>query len=615
MILEGITLAGFKCFRERVTFSFQRDPGLYFLTGHNAMVPELGANAVGKSSLLDAVSWCLYGKTLRKLKAKDVEAWGAGGHVSVILQLDGQYLRRGRKPNYLGWVDSDGLELQPLTQAEVDEYVGISFEMFTNAIVFGQFNKPFLDLMPAEKEKLFSEALELDSWLAYSDAANEKSRGIEALIQDLDRAQARLEGEVASAEEEDYAAHAKDWELDRKSKIADAVNSLTDVAKAQERLTRTIKKDRATIKTARNALDDINLELRDLQRDIEEMDQVLQSNYTACNQADTLIRQTEQHIEEFAALEGTCSLCGSEISEEDEDEHLDRLDAELLAYQKQRKALSKTQADIRTEVDKLHGMASKVRAEKDIARETLISAEVRIDNNSTARSRLDREEKALRKMVSELKKESNPFAALERKREESLNLLTQELEDLDNKLNMRTGRLDAFRYWVRGFRNMRLYLMDERLNELEMESNNILGELGLVDWRIQFTTERKVGRGGKQAYKPGFFVRIANGKEVESVPWEAWSGGESQRLRLAGSIGFASMILNYAGVESDIEFWDEPSSYLSEEGIEDLLDALYYRARNKGKQIWVIDHRALNYGGFTETVVVTNDERGSYFET
>lgn len=613
MKIAGITLAGFKCFSERVSFNFDREPGLYFLTGRNDMRPELGANAVGKSSLLDAISWCLYGKTLRKLKAADIEAWSGIGSVSVTLDLGGNYLRRSRKPNYLGWADSDGLELQPQTQADVDAYVGMSFEMFTNAIMFGQFNRPFLDLMPAEKEKLFSEALELDTWLSYSEVAGSKAKDIEDRLIQLDKEEARLEGELDKEEATDYSDHAKKWEVDHEKELKALKREVVAVTKERGKVAVGIAEGKRAAKEAREALDDIAYDLRDLHRDIDEMDRVLRANYAKCSKVDTLYTQTEKHIQQFEDLEGRCSLCGQEISEAAAEEHLDRLDAELAAYAKERKGLRGEQEDIREEIDSLRRQATKVRAEQDKYKERLNSASSTLEHSRKSLDKLSREEKALIRSVSEQTKKSNPFDTLEIEREESLRLLGLEVDTVRASIEAHSGRMNAFKYWVRGFRNVRLYLMDERLAELELEANNVLTELGLSDWRLAFTTERKIGRGGKKAYRPGFFVRIDNGTE-RSVPWEAWSGGESQRLRLAGSMGFASLILNHAGIEADIEFWDEPSSYLSEEGIEDLLDALYYRARDKQKQIWIIDHRALEYGGFAETVTVTNDERGSYFE-
>ena len=95
-------------------------------------------------------------------------------------------------------------------------------------------------------------------------------------------------------------------------------------------------------------------------------------------------------------------------------------------------------------------------------------------------------------------------------------------------------------------------------------------ELG-IKMHIKFDTERETTTG---TVSKGFQVLIYSPDNKEPVPWEAWSGGEAQRLRLAGSMGLASLILDSKGIKSNIEIFDEPSAYLSQSGIEDLVELL-----------------------------------------
>ena len=97
------------------------------------------------------------------------------------------------------------------------------------------------------------------------------------------------------------------------------------------------------------------------------------------------------------------------------------------------------------------------------------------------------------------------------------------------------------------------------------------------------------------------------------MPWEAWSGGEAQRLRTAADAGLASLIADYTGFESFVEVWDEPSSGINNEGIEDLLDVLRDRCIAEGKQVWVVDHHALESGYFDETVVAVKSASTTTF--
>ena len=70
--LKWIELNNFKSYRGIHKVQFPERAGLYSITGKNLLNPRLGANAVGKSTLLDAIFWALYGKTPRGLRANEV---------------------------------------------------------------------------------------------------------------------------------------------------------------------------------------------------------------------------------------------------------------------------------------------------------------------------------------------------------------------------------------------------------------------------------------------------------------------------------------------------------------------------------------------------------------
>jgi DNA repair exonuclease SbcCD ATPase subunit len=128
-------------------------------------------------------------------------------------------------------------------------------------------------------------------------------------------------------------------------------------------------------------------------------------------------------------------------------------------------------------------------------------------------------------------------------------------------------------YWRQGFRKVRLFCLDNVLRELAVETRNALLALGLVGWTVDFTTatENKSG-----TLKLGVQADIRS--TVATRKFETMSLGESQRARLAISLGLANLIQRWAGVRFDVEVFDEPTAWLSEQGVEDLLDALHARA-------------------------------------
>ena len=75
--IQKLTIQGFKSFisPQTIDFTFQLIPCFVFLTGENQVDVRLGANGVGKSSLFDALTWVLYGKTPIGLRASNIQNW------------------------------------------------------------------------------------------------------------------------------------------------------------------------------------------------------------------------------------------------------------------------------------------------------------------------------------------------------------------------------------------------------------------------------------------------------------------------------------------------------------------------------------------------------------
>ena len=61
--LLSVRLKNFVLYKDE-TFDFTT-PGHYFLYGKNLDVNGFKSNGTGKTLLFDAVTWCLYGKTIR----------------------------------------------------------------------------------------------------------------------------------------------------------------------------------------------------------------------------------------------------------------------------------------------------------------------------------------------------------------------------------------------------------------------------------------------------------------------------------------------------------------------------------------------------------------------
>jgi DNA repair exonuclease SbcCD ATPase subunit len=171
--LKNVTMKNFLSVgnvSQAVTFTGEE---LTLVLGENL---DLGGNdnrnGTGKSSILNAISYALYGEALVKIKRDNLinKINSKGMIVTIEFEKDGtQYrIERGRKPNLFKFIvngishDGETDEAQGdnrLTQVEVENTIGISHDMFKQIIALNTYNEPFLALKANEQRDLIEQLL------------------------------------------------------------------------------------------------------------------------------------------------------------------------------------------------------------------------------------------------------------------------------------------------------------------------------------------------------------------------------------------------------------------------------------------------------------------------
>ena len=195
--------------------SYQSPPQpLDFSNMHLAAL--IGANGHGKSALLDAITWALWGKA----RAGHDELVHAGaGKMQVIFEfeLGGQlysvarkYDRRSRKTSLelAVWDDADA-RWQPLTeagvratQARIDDLLHMDYETFVHTAFLKQGEADaFTTAPPAKRKEILGKVLNLAQYDAYAKRAKELRRETQRLTDQMSGRLEKLEEELARQEE------------------------------------------------------------------------------------------------------------------------------------------------------------------------------------------------------------------------------------------------------------------------------------------------------------------------------------------------------------------------------------------------------------------------------
>jgi hypothetical protein len=97
------------------------------------------------------------------------------------------------------------------------------------------------------------------------------------------------------------------------------------------------------------------------------------------------------------------------------------------------------------------------------------AAELRAKDSTTQEAKLQAEQ------------DINPFAQELMSLRKRIDQLTGDIEVLTKTFTIKQRKYERTHFWVKGFRDVRLHIIEDVLQELELCSNAMLDELGLVD--------------------------------------------------------------------------------------------------------------------------------------
>lgn len=197
-------------------FLSYRDPAELDLSGiHLAAIT--GSNGAGKSTILDAITWALFGKSRAKsdddLVTRTEVANGATAEVIFIFELEGALYRIIRRK-----VAGKSIELEfharavddtadrwqvrteakvRETQAEIEKLLRMNYDVFTNAsfLLQGKADE-FTTKTPDKRKEILAEILGVSQWDAYKDLAAERRKATENEASSVDRQLVEIEAEL-----------------------------------------------------------------------------------------------------------------------------------------------------------------------------------------------------------------------------------------------------------------------------------------------------------------------------------------------------------------------------------------------------------------------------------
>ena len=259
MIPVSLQLSGFLSYNQPVTVDFSSFD----------LACISGANGAGKSSLLDAITWALFGQARRRDDA--IINSRAGNTAEVVFTFDYennryrvQRIKTVNKPTLLEFavLDPDG-KWRPLTEhslRETEERIvqtlRMDYDTFTNASFFLQGRADqFAQQRPGDRKRILTSVLGLEVWETYRETAAERRKRQENELANIDGQLEEINAELGQEDQRRGNLRQLEGELARAGELRksheSSLQSLRQLASAVSKQKSLVELLQAQAETAR----------------------------------------------------------------------------------------------------------------------------------------------------------------------------------------------------------------------------------------------------------------------------------------------------------------------------------------------------------------------------
>jgi len=201
-------------------------------------------NGTGKTTIINALSYALYGDALTNIRKDNLinKTNGKGMMTTVEFEIQGKKYRieRGRRPNVLKfYIDGeDALSEEQQgdsreTQKEIEKIIGFPHNMFKHLIALNTYTEPFLAMKNNDQKDMIEQLLGITELSLKAEVLKERQKHTrdsikeeEIRINAIEESNKRIDKNIQEIE-----SRSKAWEINKENKLTELGTAIVDMEK------------------------------------------------------------------------------------------------------------------------------------------------------------------------------------------------------------------------------------------------------------------------------------------------------------------------------------------------------------------------------------------------
>jgi len=271
---------------------------LTLVLGHNLDMGGDGSrNGTGKTTIINALSYALYGDALTNIRKDNLinKTNGKGMITTVEFEIEGKSYRieRGRRPNVLKlFIDGeDALENEQQgdsreTQKEIEKIIGFPHNMFKHLIALNTYTEPFLAMKNNDQRDMIEQLLGITELSQKAEVLKERQKYTrdsikeeEIRINAVEESNKRIDKNIKEIESRSRA-----WEKNKENKLIELGEKIIrmeridiDTELENHKLITTYKDQRSSLQTLQAEEKRTSTSITRSSKKLEELDNNLES--------------------------------------------------------------------------------------------------------------------------------------------------------------------------------------------------------------------------------------------------------------------------------------------------------------------------------------------------